>query len=111
MAEKVFEVPLIQIEIPKPKPWDFAALAVVLAGMAAAAANLTFSRMTEPGVSVSTALTLVFVLLQLAVCLGSLLVLGKTAKEGTLHGNLLAVAGMFVGLGGCLLAAALWAIA
>lgn len=110
MAEDVFEVPVIHWEIPKPKPWDFVALAVVAAGIALAAACLTLSRMTEPGVSVSTAKTLVFVVLELGVCCASLLVLGKTAKEGTIHGNLLAVIGTFVGLGGSMLAAALWAI-
>ena len=54
-------------------------------------------------------MTLGFVLVQMAVCLGRLMVLGKTAKEGTIHGNLFSVGGMMIGLGGVLLAAALWA--
>lgn len=111
MAEDVLVIPLIGAEIPKPKPWDFGALLVVLAGVGVAGVNLSLSRMTEPGVSVATSLTVVCVLAQLGVCCASLMILGKTAKEGTIHGNLLAVTGMFVGLGGALLAAALWAIA
>ncbi|MDX1643155.1 MAG: hypothetical protein R3244_02235 [Thermoanaerobaculia bacterium] len=110
MAEDVLVIPVLGAEIPKPKPWDFAALLVVVAGVALAGANLSFSHLTEPGATVSTTLTVAFVFLQLTVCCGSLMVLGKTAKEGTIHGNLLALAGMFVGLGGSLFAAALWAI-
>jgi hypothetical protein len=37
--------------------------------------------------------------------------LGKTSKEGTIWGNLAAIGGMFVGLSGVLLAAALWVAA
>ena len=42
---------------------------------------------------------------------GGLLILGKTAKEGTWWGNLAAVGTMFVGMSGMLLAAAIWATA
>lgn len=111
MAEDVITIPVLKLEIPRPKPWDLVALAAVATGIAAAVANLVTSGMTQPGSFVSTPLTVLFVLLQLAVCLGSLLLLGKTAKEGTIHGNLLAVTGMFVGLTGVLLAAAIWVAA
>lgn len=111
MAEDVFKVPVLNLEIPKPRKWDFIALAVLVAGIVAAGANIATSGITEPGASASTNMSLVFVLTQLTVCLGSLMVLGKTAKEGTIHGNLFAVGGMMIGLGGVLLAAALWAAA
>jgi hypothetical protein len=39
------------------------------------------------------------------------LLLGKTAKEGTIWGNLAAIGGMFIGVSGVLLAAALWVAA
>jgi len=111
MAEEFVTIPVLKLEIPKPKPWDLAALAALIVGLAAAVANLATSGMTRPGAFVSTPLTIVFVLLQLTVCLGSLLLLGKTAKEGTIHGNLLSVTGMLVGLTGVMLAAAIWAAA
>ena len=109
MAENVVKVPVLNLEFPKPKPWDLAALATLGAGVGVAVANVALSGRTEPGVSISTAMTWTFVLIQMILCLGSLMLLGKTAKEGTIHGNLLSVAGMMVGLGGMLLAAALWA--
>lgn len=111
MAEDALKIPVVNMEIPKPKLWDFIALAVTLVGLVASAANLKASGIVTPGASVSTSLTLVFITVGLAICVASLLVLGKTAKEGTIHGNLFAVAGMCVGLGGSMLAAALWAIA
>jgi len=111
MAADVFKIPVLNLEIPRPKPWDLAALAAVVIGVAAAIANLMTSGMTQPGSFVSTPLTMLFVALQLVVCLGSLMILGKTAKEGTIHGNLLSVTGMLIGLTGILLAAAIWAAA
>jgi hypothetical protein len=54
---------------------------------------------------------MVVALAQLALGMISLLLLGKTAEEGTLWGNLAAVGGMFAGLSGVLLAAALWVAA
>ena len=115
MADDVLKVPVLNLEIPKPqipKPkfWDFVALAVTLAGLVACGANLAASGIMTPGAVVSTPMTLAFTLFGLAVSAGSLLVLGKTAKEGTIHGNLFAVGGMMVGLGGAMLAAALWAV-
>jgi hypothetical protein len=111
MAEDVIKVPVLNLEIPKPKKWDFVALAVLIAGVAAAGVNIATSGITQPGTAVSTNMSLGFVLAQMTVCLGSLMVLGKTAKEGTIHGNLFSVGGMMIGLGGVLLAAALWAAA
>ena len=111
MADDVFVVPVLKLEIPKPKPWDLIALAALLGGLAVAVANVFAVGMNRPGATVSTSLTLGFAIAHLVVCLGSLMILGKTAKEGTIHGNLFAVGGMFVGLGGFLLAAAIWAAA
>lgn len=111
MAEDVLKLPFLKLEIPKPKKWDFVALAVTVAGLAAVAANIAVSGVRQPGVLTSTPMTVFFVLAQLSVACLSLLVLGKTSKEGTIHGNLLAVAGMGVGLLGAMLAAALWAAA
>lgn len=111
MTEDVVKIPVLNLEIPKPKPWDLAALAAVAVGLVAAVANLMTSGMRQPGSFVSTPLTMVFVLVQLLVCLGSLMLLGKTAKEGTIHGNLFSLAGMFIGLVGVMLAAAIWAVA
>jgi hypothetical protein len=109
MAENVIKVPVLNLEIPKPRKWDFIALAMLIAGFATATANIMASGITQPGSSTSTGMTIGFILMQLVVGLGSLMVLGKTAKEGTIHGNLFSVGGMMIGLGGVLLAAALWA--
>jgi hypothetical protein len=111
MAEDVFTIPILKLEIPKPKPWDLIALVALAGGFAVAVANVLFSGIARSGASVSSPLTLGFVVVHLIVCLGSLMILGKTAKEGTIHGNLFAVGGMFVGLSGVMLAAALWAVA
>lgn len=111
MTDNVVKIPVLNLEIPKPRPWDLAALVAVIVGLATAAANLMTSGMRQPGNFVSTPLTIVFVLVQLLVCLGSLMLLGKTAKEGTIHGNLLSLGGMFIGLVGVMLAAAIWAAA
>lgn len=111
MADDVVKVPIVNLEIPRPKPWDLVALIGVVLGLGAIAANLAMSGLAEPGRPVSTPLSVAFVILHLAICLGSLMLLGKTVKEGTIHGNLLSVAGVFIGLGGAMLAAAIWAAA
>ncbi len=105
------KLPSIKLDIPKPKLWDLVTGGALVAGCALAAANWMAAQNQQPGVSVSNGTTLLFVLVQLAVCLACLLLLGKTAKDGTIWGNLAAVAGMFVGMSGVLLAAALWAAA
>lgn len=99
------------LDIPKPKLWDLAAFAVVAAGIVVAAANVVLAQRTEPGVSLPDSVTYGIAVVQLAVACVGLLVLGKTAKEGTIWGNLAAVAGMLIGLSGILLAGALWAAA
>jgi hypothetical protein len=101
---------LPKIDIVKPRPWDLIALAVLVAGAVLSGVNLMIARSTEQG-AISGAATAGFVTAQLLVCLAGLMVLGKTAKEGTIWGNLFAVGACFVGMSGVLLASALWALA
>lgn len=74
-------------------------------------ANLVVARSTGPGSALSSSQTYFFVTTGLAVCVGCLLLLGKTSKEGTIWGNLAAIGGMFLGATAVLLAAALWVAA
>ena len=94
----------------KPKTWDFGALVVAGAGAVLSGANLAASNSATASGSISGTTTTIFVVVQLAICCLSLMMLGTTAKEGTLWGNLFAVGGCFVGMGGVLLASALWAL-
>ncbi len=105
-----FKLPKIQLG-PKPKKWDLFALAVLVLAVVLAAVSWRIARAQLPGVPPSSSFTSMVAVVQLALCTISLLLLGKTAKEGTLWGNLAAVGGMFAGLGGVLLAAALWVAA
>ncbi len=111
MAEDVFRLPFLKLEIKKPRSWDFAALAALVAALVLAGVNLAAAGSKQPGTSLSGGFTLALVLAQLAVASASLLILGKTAKYGTIWGNLGAVAGMLIGVSGVLLAAALWTAA
>ena len=94
-----------KLSMPKLTFWDLVAIAVAGVGLLLTGANVKAS---AGGVG---ALTWFFVFIQLAICLGSLMILGKTAKAGTLWGNLAALAGMFIGMSGVLVAAALWTAA
>jgi hypothetical protein len=109
-AAKPRGIKLPQIDIVKPRPWDFIALAVLVAGAVLTGVNLMIARGTEQG-AISGGATAGFVVVQLLVCIVGLMVLGKTAKEGTIWGNLFAVGACFVGMSGVLLASALWALA
>jgi len=111
MAEDSITLPLVKLAVPKPKRWDLVALAVLAASLGAALVNLRLAFATGPGEAIGGSATTGFALGQLALCCLGLLVLGKTAKEGTLWGNLLAVGAMFAGMSGLLLAAALWSAA
>ena len=104
-------LPFLKDDFPKPTMWDLAAVVVLALGGAAMMANLLMAKSTGPGSALSGTQPSLFVTTGLAVCVGCLLLLGKTAKEGTLWGNLAAVGGMFAGLSGVLLAAALWVAA
>jgi hypothetical protein len=75
------------------------------------AANL-YVGLTKPAAQpFPAALAPVFLFGQLLLACGGLMLLGKTAKEGTWWGNLAAVAACLLGITGVLLAAALWAAA
>ncbi len=102
---------LSDLDLPRPKRWDFLALAVVGAGVCAAAADLWLASRKPPGAAMPGGVTALFVVLQLVVSALALGVLGKTAKEGTLWGILLSVGGLLAAVSGVLLAAALWAAA
>src|SRR4029450_4982729 len=101
----------MKLALPKLAKWDFIALVALIVGGALIAANLALVTRKAPGTSIAGGVTAAFVLAQVAMSLVGLFLLGKTAKEGTLWGNLLAVAGLFAGMSGVLLAAALWAAA
>lgn len=102
------ELPSIELG-PKPRKWDFVAVGLAILALVAAAANWSVARSAEGPIDSGT--TWLFVTAQLVLATVSLLVLGKTAKEGTLWGNLAAVAGMALGISGVLLAAAMWVAA
>jgi hypothetical protein len=102
-------VKLPAFDLPKPKSWDLITAAALGVGLALQGANIAVASPGQPGSSISGGLTFVFVLLQLGLTVGGLLLLGKTAKEGTLWGNLAAVACCLAGMSGFLLAIALWA--
>ncbi len=104
-------LPSLKEDFPKPKMWDLAAVTTLAVGGAAMVANLLAAKSTGPGSALSSTQTSLFVTTGLAVCVGCLLLLGKTSKEGTIWGNLAAIGGMFLGVTGVLLAAALWVAA
>ena len=107
MSDTVFTVPRLGWEIPKPKFWDFVAIGLLLFSVVLAAwAKLTAANLA-PGADISGWLSGLWAFLQLAISIASLMVLGKTAKEGTIHGNVAAVLGSLMGLNGLFLAAAL----
>jgi hypothetical protein len=91
--------------------WDFAAILAAGLGLALCAANAVIALGGQAGSGPSTTFSLGMVLAQLIVLSASLLILGKTAKEGTLWGNLAAVGGMLIGTSGILLAGAMWVAA
>lgn len=111
MGENVVKLPVLGWDVPKPKKWDFVACTTVVVSALLAGYNLSAALGQAPGEAVSGLTTTLLVLLQLGIATLSLFVLGKTAKEGTLWGNLAAVTGMLVAVGAVLLAAALWAAA
>lgn len=92
-----------KFRLPRLTFWDLVAIGILGLGVILMGVNWHLSGTDAP--------VMLFAPVQLLVCLGSLMVLGKTAHQGTLWGNLAAVGGMFVGMGGILLAAALWAAA
>lgn len=107
MSETAFTIPRLGWEIPKPRFWDVVAIGLVVVSLAIAGWGWITVRSLPAGQSVSGWLTALWTATQLAISIGGLMVLGKTAKEGTIHGNLAAVAAGLLGLTGVFLAAAL----
>jgi hypothetical protein len=99
------------LDLPKPKAWDLAAIAAAGLGVVLCGANAALALGGQAGSSPSTSFSLSMVMAQVAVLSISLLILGKTAKEGTIWGNLAAVGGMLIGTSGILLAGAMWVAA
>lgn len=87
-------------DLPRPTYWDFLAIGALLVAVILAGATKAMPRLAT-----------VMMVVQLVVACGGLMLLGKTAKEGTWWGNLAAVGAMLAGMGGMLLAAAMWATA
>ena len=108
MGDNVLKLPLINLEVPKPRLWDFIAAGALALVVVVSGANLKAALGRPPGEALSGSLTFGFVIAQLLLTTIGLLVLGKTAKHGTLWGNLLAVGALVAGMSGVLLAAALW---
>lgn len=102
------KLPSIQLG-PRPKKWDLVAAGLALLTVLAAAANVSTAH--TAGGPIGSGATALFVGTQLLLASVCLLVLGKTAKEGTLWGNLAAIVGMLLGISGVLLAAAMWVTA
>lgn len=111
MGEDAIKLPLLGWELPRPRKWDLAALLVLVVSILLAGFNLQAALSQAPGESVAGSLTGAMVLAQMILASLALLVLGKTAKAGTIWGNLIAVAGTLAGMSGMLLATALWAVA
>jgi hypothetical protein len=106
-----WKLPSLKLDLVKPTRWDLLAVAVVVAGLALTVADVLLAQKSGGGAALAARLTPLFVGVQLVVSLGGLMLLGKTAKEGTIWGNLASVAAMLIGIGGVMLAAALWAAA
>jgi hypothetical protein len=100
-----------KIDLPRPTRWDWAAVGTLLAGLALIGVSLFVSASKAPGEPFPDGLTRLLAIAQLIVACGGLMLLGKTAKEGTGLGNLASIGAMLVGMSGVLLAAALWAAA
>ena len=105
------KLPLLGWELPRPRKWDAAALMAMAASILLAGLNTRAALGQAPGESIAGWLTAAMVFAQLTLSCLSLLVLGKTAKEGTLWGNLAAIAALLAAVSGVLLATALWATA
>ncbi|MFQ5527997.1 MAG: hypothetical protein ACE5GX_17280 [Thermoanaerobaculia bacterium] len=111
MGEDAIKLPLLGWELPRPAKWDLVAVLVLVGSVLLAGLNLRTALGQPAGDSITGTMTAGMVVAQLVLTSLALLVLGKTAKEGTLWGNLASVAALLAGVSGVLLATALWAIA
>jgi hypothetical protein len=108
-AIKVPSRKLPKIDLPRPARWDWIAIAALLLGAGLAVANIYLGLSKPAGEPYPSGLTTFFVFSQLAVACGGLMLLGKTAKEGTGWGNAASLLAALIGISGVLIAAALWA--
>jgi hypothetical protein len=102
---------LPKLDLPRPAKWDFIAIGVLLVSLVLIGANLAIAGKKAPGVPFPSSAAELFIVIQLILSCVGLMLLGKTAKEGTWWGNLASLGAMLVGMGGVLLATALWAAA
>lgn len=110
-ALKMPSFKLPKIDLPRPKRWDWFAIGALLLGAVLTGANLFLGLKKPPGEPFPSGWTTFFVFTQLAIACGGLMLLGKTAKEGTGWGNGASLIASLMGISGVLLAAALWAAA
>jgi hypothetical protein len=97
--------------LPRPARWDFITFTALAASVVLIGVNLLMAGKKAPDAPFPSAAATLFIVVQLAIACIGLMLLGKTAKEGTWWGNLAALAATFAGMGGVLVAAALWAAA
>jgi heme/copper-type cytochrome/quinol oxidase subunit 4 len=103
-----FKLPSFK-DLERPTRWDWITAAVLVVGFVLMGANFAVVHHKPANEPFPGGLTALFCFAQLAVSLVGLMLLGKTAKEGTWWGNIAAILTMLVGMSGILLAAALWA--
>jgi len=111
MGVNRLKLPSITLDLPRPGSWDLAAAGALLMAVVVAAAAWAAAGARSPGSSLAPSVTLALGGLELLLALASLMLLGKTAKEGTIWGNLAAVGGMLAGIVGVFLIAVIWAAA
>jgi len=110
-ALKTSSLKLPKLDLPRPARWDLITIAVLLADVVLIGVNLFIASKKAPGEPFPSGAAFLFILVQLVLACAGLMLLGKTAKEGTWWGNLAALATMLAGMSGVLLATALWAVA
>jgi hypothetical protein len=110
-ATSTRKLKLPKLDLPRPARWDYIAIGTLLVGLVLIGANLFLAGKKAPGEPFPSGAAALFTILQLTLSCAGLMLLGKTAKEGTWWGNLAACAAMLVGTSGVLLAAAMWAAA
>lgn len=110
-ALKVSRLKLPKLDLPRPTRWDLITIGVLLVAVVLIGVNLFIAGKKAPSEPFPSGVSTLFILVQLTLSCVGLMLLGKTAKEGTWWGNLAALATMFAGMGGVLVATALWAAA
>lgn len=102
---------LPKLNLPRPARWDYFAIGALLVSGILIGVNLMMAGKKAPEAPFPSAAAFLFIVVQLALSCVGLMLLGKTAKEGTWWGNIASLAAMLAGMSGVLLATALWAAA